>query len=80
MHAYRGLSRPSADRSRAPSTVISVSVIAADTDERAEWLAGSIRWKVLSRWLMEPSALWADGILSVASGGLADGLRFGSRG
>ncbi|QWF85206.1 LLM class flavin-dependent oxidoreductase [Amycolatopsis sp. CA-230715] len=32
-----------------PSTLVSVSVIAADTDDRAEWLAGSTRLKVLSR-------------------------------
>ncbi|GAA1939711.1 LLM class flavin-dependent oxidoreductase [Amycolatopsis minnesotensis] len=36
-------------RLREPSTLVSVSVIAADTDERAEWLAGSTRLKVLSR-------------------------------
>ena len=34
---------------RGPSTVVSVSVVAADTDEHAEWLAGSNRLKVLSR-------------------------------
>lgn len=32
-----------------PTTLVSVSVIAAVTDERAEWLAGSTRLKVLSR-------------------------------
>jgi alkanesulfonate monooxygenase SsuD/methylene tetrahydromethanopterin reductase-like flavin-dependent oxidoreductase (luciferase family) len=32
-----------------PALVVSVSVIAADDDERAEWLAGSTRLKVLSR-------------------------------
>ena len=32
-----------------PTTLVSVSIIAADTDERAEWLAGSTRLKVLSR-------------------------------
>ncbi|MGH4026301.1 MAG: LLM class flavin-dependent oxidoreductase [Pseudonocardiaceae bacterium] len=32
-----------------PTTLVSVSVIAAETDERAEWLAGSTRLKVLSR-------------------------------
>jgi luciferase family oxidoreductase group 1 len=32
-----------------PSMLVSVSVIAADTDARAEWLAGSTRLKVLSR-------------------------------
>jgi len=32
-----------------PTTLVSVSVIAADDDERAEWLAGSTRLKVLSR-------------------------------
>jgi luciferase family oxidoreductase group 1 len=32
-----------------PLTLVSVSVIAADTDEYAEWLAGSTRLKVLSR-------------------------------
>ncbi|RZS44490.1 luciferase family oxidoreductase group 1 [Herbihabitans rhizosphaerae] len=38
-------------RSLAPASrmLVSVSVIAADTDERAEWLAGSTRLKVLSR-------------------------------
>ena len=30
-------------------TLVSVSVIAAEDDERAEWLAGSTRLKVLSR-------------------------------
>jgi luciferase family oxidoreductase group 1 len=32
-----------------PTTLVSVSVIAAEDDERAEWLAGSTRLKVLSR-------------------------------
>lgn len=32
-----------------PHCLVSVSVIAAETDERAEWLAGSTRLKVLSR-------------------------------
>ncbi|MCP3798415.1 LLM class flavin-dependent oxidoreductase [Allokutzneria sp. A3M-2-11 16] len=34
---------------RGPEMLVSVSVIVADTDERAEWLAGSTRLKVLSR-------------------------------
>ena len=37
------------DRAAAPVTLVSVSVIAAEDDERAEWLAGSTRLKVLSR-------------------------------
>lgn len=45
---YRDSFEP-AGRVPAPSTLVSVSVIAADTDERAEWLAGSTRLKVLSR-------------------------------
>lgn len=32
-----------------PTTLVSVSVITADTDDHAEWLAGSTRLKVLSR-------------------------------
>jgi luciferase family oxidoreductase group 1 len=48
-HTYRDVFQPSAGRLAAPSTLVSVSVIAADTDERAEWLAGSTRLKVLSR-------------------------------
>lgn len=32
-----------------PRTLVSVSVIASDTDDHAEWLAGSTRLKVLSR-------------------------------
>lgn len=32
-----------------PRVLVSVSIIEADTDERAEWLAGSTRLKVLSR-------------------------------
>jgi luciferase family oxidoreductase group 1 len=32
-----------------PTSLVSVSVIAAEDDDRAEWLAGSIRLKVLSR-------------------------------
>jgi luciferase family oxidoreductase group 1 len=46
---YRDSFMPSAGRLPAPSTLVSVSVIAADTDDRAEWLAGSTRLKVLSR-------------------------------
>ena len=46
--AYRRSFRPSAERP-APVTLVSVSVIAADTDGEAEWLAGSTRLKVLSR-------------------------------
>jgi len=37
------------DHAAAPVTLVSVSVIAAENDERAEWLAGSTRLKVLSR-------------------------------
>jgi luciferase family oxidoreductase group 1 len=36
-------------RAAPPQTLVSVSVIAAEDDERAEWLAGSTRLKVLSR-------------------------------
>jgi luciferase family oxidoreductase group 1 len=46
-HTYRDVFQPAG--LTAPSTLVSVSVIAADTDERAEWLAGSTRLKVLSR-------------------------------
>ncbi|WP_431914424.1 LLM class flavin-dependent oxidoreductase [Nonomuraea jabiensis] len=45
---YRERFRPS-DHAAAPTTLVSVSVIAAEDDERAEWLAGSTRLKVLSR-------------------------------
>ncbi|MEV0996632.1 LLM class flavin-dependent oxidoreductase [Nonomuraea sp. NPDC050202] len=48
MRAYRELFRPS-PRATAPATLVSVSVIAAEDDERAQWLAGPIRLKVLSR-------------------------------
>jgi luciferase family oxidoreductase group 1 len=41
------------ERTSAP-LVVSVSVIAAEDDERAEWLAGSTRLKVLSRGPGEP--------------------------
>jgi len=44
---YRSSFRPSA--LEAPATLISVSVIAAETGERAEWLAGPTRVKVLRR-------------------------------
>jgi luciferase family oxidoreductase group 1 len=45
---YRTQFQPSAG-CPAPRLLVSASVIAADTDERAEWLAGSTRLKVLSR-------------------------------
>jgi alkanesulfonate monooxygenase SsuD/methylene tetrahydromethanopterin reductase-like flavin-dependent oxidoreductase (luciferase family) len=38
-----------AHRRSGAATLVSVSVIAAEDDERAEWLAGSTRLKVLSR-------------------------------
>jgi luciferase family oxidoreductase group 1 len=40
--------RPS-DHAATPTTLVSVSVIAAENDERARWLAGSTRLKILSR-------------------------------
>jgi luciferase family oxidoreductase group 1 len=48
MHTYRETFQPS-PLCLEPTTLVSVSVIAAETDERAEWLAGSTRLKVLSR-------------------------------
>jgi luciferase family oxidoreductase group 1 len=45
---YRERFRPS-DHGVTPTTLVSVSVIAAEDDERARWLAGSTRLKVLSR-------------------------------
>ncbi|MBN6042161.1 LLM class flavin-dependent oxidoreductase [Amycolatopsis sp. 195334CR] len=48
LRAYRANFRPSGYATE-PTSLVSVSVIAADTDERAEWLAGSTRLKVLSR-------------------------------
>lgn len=45
---YRQRFRPS-QHTATPTTLVSVSVIAAEDDERAEWLAGSTRLKVLSR-------------------------------
>ena len=48
LRAYEDSFRPSS-ATAAPTTLVSVSVIAADDDERAEWLAGSTRLKVLSR-------------------------------
>ncbi|HEY3686062.1 MAG TPA: LLM class flavin-dependent oxidoreductase [Streptosporangiaceae bacterium] len=48
LRAYRAGHRPRPGGG-APATLVSVSVIAADTDERAEWLAGPTRLKVLSR-------------------------------
>ena len=47
MRTYRSAFRPSA--LSAPKTVVSVSVIAAETGERAEWLARPARVKVLRR-------------------------------
>ena len=40
--------RPSAAAAE-PVTLVSVSVIAAEDDDRARWLAGPVRLKVLSR-------------------------------
>lgn len=45
---YRERFRPSGVAA-APATLVSVSVIAAEDDDRARWLAGPIRLKVLSR-------------------------------
>lgn len=45
---YRQSFRPSTLLDQ-PTVLVSVSVIAADTDQEAEWLAGSTRLKVLSR-------------------------------
>lgn len=48
LRSYRERFRPS-DHAATPTTLVSVSVIAAEEDERAHWLAGSTRLKVLSR-------------------------------
>jgi luciferase family oxidoreductase group 1 len=48
IRVYRERFRPSG-RTATPTTLVSVSVIAAADDEHAEWLAGSTRLKVLSR-------------------------------
>jgi luciferase family oxidoreductase group 1 len=48
LRVYREQFRPP-DHAATPTTLVSVSVIAAEDDERAEWLAGSTRLKVLSR-------------------------------
>jgi luciferase family oxidoreductase group 1 len=45
---YRERFRPAESRAT-PTTLVSVSVVAADDDDRAHWLAGPIRLKVLSR-------------------------------
>jgi luciferase family oxidoreductase group 1 len=45
---YRDEFRPSEHLAR-PQVLVSVSVIAGETDEHAEWLAGSTRMKVVSR-------------------------------
>jgi luciferase family oxidoreductase group 1 len=45
---YRERFRP-AESGATPTTLVSVSVVAADDDDRAHWLAGPIRLKVLSR-------------------------------
>lgn len=45
---YRAHFRPSAHLTE-PTTLVSVSAICADSDDEAEWLAGSTRLKVLSR-------------------------------
>ncbi|WP_020673185.1 LLM class flavin-dependent oxidoreductase [Amycolatopsis nigrescens] len=46
--AYRTAFQSSAQVTE-PALLVSASVVAADSDERAEWLAGSTRLKVLSR-------------------------------
>lgn len=48
LEIYRDSFQPS-EISPVPKVIVSVSIIAADTDAHAEWLAGSIRLKVLSR-------------------------------
>lgn len=48
MRTYRDAFEPSV-ACPCPQTLVSVSVIAADTDDHVEWLAGSTRLKVLSR-------------------------------
>ncbi|MDN5914390.1 MAG: LLM class flavin-dependent oxidoreductase [Pseudonocardia sp.] len=48
LRAYREGFVPS-ESTAGPTVLLSVSVIVAETDERAEWLAGSTRLKVLSR-------------------------------
>ncbi|MEV4731890.1 LLM class flavin-dependent oxidoreductase [Saccharopolyspora sp. NPDC049426] len=45
---YRETFQPSAS-TPTPRAIVSVSVIVADSDSRAEWLAGSTRLKILSR-------------------------------
>jgi luciferase family oxidoreductase group 1 len=45
---YRERFRP-AEAGATPTTLVSVSVVAAEDDDRAHWLAGPIRLKVLSR-------------------------------
>lgn len=47
-HLYRKSFQPSS-LCPSPTILVSVSAIAAETDQRAEWLAGSIRLKILSR-------------------------------
>jgi len=49
LRTYRAGFRPAPGRTCAPASLLSVSVIAADTDEHAERLAGPTRLKVLSR-------------------------------
>lgn len=46
---YRDSFQSDGVRLTAPSTVVSVAVIVADGDERADWLAGPTRLKTLSR-------------------------------
>ena len=48
LESYRGSFRPSEALQR-PHVMLSVAVIAADTDERAQWLAGPSKLKFLSR-------------------------------
>ncbi|MBB4682858.1 LLM class flavin-dependent oxidoreductase [Amycolatopsis jiangsuensis] len=47
LHRYRTEFRPG--RIPAPASLVSVAVIAAETDEHAEWLAGPTRLKILQR-------------------------------
>ncbi|MCK2240870.1 MULTISPECIES: LLM class flavin-dependent oxidoreductase [unclassified Crossiella] len=48
LHTYRTHFRPT-PQTPAPTTLVSLAAIAAETDPQAEYLAGSIRRKVLSR-------------------------------
>ena len=46
---YRDSFQPSPEHFAVPTTLVSVAVIAADTDEHAEWLASSIKLKIISK-------------------------------